>query len=194
MDRHFDIIVVGAGPGGSAAAALLAAAGRKVLLLDKNVSAGGRMMTIHDKEGFHYELFPINGCPAEGAMMDHVLGKIGKEDAVKRIRPKELGLKDTMYMMNARASCVPTKWGNGREDSSSLWISPFNPRHIGGLLRARKMFKEIMGMPESEIDRHSKTSAMEFVDRYGPFPGLSDLPAFPVRGRLRDDLRQSSRL
>jgi prolycopene isomerase len=131
------------------------------------------MMTIHDKEGFHYELFPINGCPAEGAMMDHVLGKIGKEDAVKRIRPKELGLKDTMYMMNARGELRSNEMGGmDAKTLRSLWISPFNPRHIGGLLRARKMFKEIMGMPESEIDRLSKTSAMEFVDRYGPFPGL----------------------
>lgn len=50
------------------------------------------MMTIHDKEGFHYELFPINGCPAEGSQMDSVLIRIGKESSVKRIVPQDLGL------------------------------------------------------------------------------------------------------
>ena len=86
------MIVIGAGPGGSAAAALLAKAGKRVLLVDKNPSAGGRMRTIHDAEGFHYELFPINGCPANGSRMDEVLEKIGKADAVKRIDPRQLGL------------------------------------------------------------------------------------------------------
>lgn len=43
--EKYDVIVIGAGPGGSAAAALLAREGKKVLLVDKNKSAGGRMMT-----------------------------------------------------------------------------------------------------------------------------------------------------
>ena len=47
MNPVYDAIVVGAGPGGSAAAALLANAGKRVLLVDKNQSAGGRMMTLH---------------------------------------------------------------------------------------------------------------------------------------------------
>ena len=59
---NYDIIVIGAGPGGSAIGALLAKIGYKVLILDKNPRAGGRMMTFH-KDGFHYELFPINCVP-----------------------------------------------------------------------------------------------------------------------------------
>ena len=55
----FDIIIVGAGAGGSAIGALLAHKGYKILMVDKNPRAGGRMMTVH-KDGFHYELFPIN--------------------------------------------------------------------------------------------------------------------------------------
>lgn len=111
MNNHYDTVVVGSGPGGSAAAALLSKGGKKVLLVDKNKSAGGRMMTIHDKEGFHYELFPINGCPAEGAQMDNVLKKIGKENAVKRIIPKDLGLVDVMYMIDANGNVFANKMG-----------------------------------------------------------------------------------
>jgi len=173
MEKHYDAIIVGAGPGGSAAAALLAKEGKKVLLVDKNKSAGGRMMTIHDKEGFHYELFPINGCPAEGAQMDNVLKKIGKENAVKRIIPKNLGLVDTMYMMDAKGKLLLNEMGGmDAKTLRSLRISLFNPKHLAGLSRAKKMFERIMKMPEEEIKKLSTTPATEFVDSFGPFPGM----------------------
>ena len=44
---NFDVIVIGAGPGGVTVASLLANSGKKVLLVDKNQKAGGRMMTIN---------------------------------------------------------------------------------------------------------------------------------------------------
>ena len=173
MNNHFDAIVVGAGPGGSAAAALLAKADKKVLLVDKNKSAGGRMMTIHTEDGFHYELFPINGCPAEGAQMDNVLKMIGKENAVKRVKPKELGLKDIMYLMNAKGELRSNEMSSMSANMlRSLWISLLNPKHLIGLNRIKKMFKEIINMPENEIEKLSSVSAVDFIDRYGPFPGV----------------------
>jgi len=173
MNTHYNAIVVGAGPGGSTAAALLAKAGKRVLLVDKNKSAGGRMMTIHDKEGFHYELFPINGCPAEGAQMDNVLKQIGKENTVKRINPKALGLADIMYMMDSKGKLLANEMGGmDLKTLRSLRISLFNPKHLSGLHRVKKLFEHIMKMPEDEIKELSMTSAADFVDRYGPFPGL----------------------
>lgn len=173
MDNHYDAIVVGAGPGGSAAAALLAKEGRKVLLVDKNKSAGGRMMTIHDREGFHYELFPINGMPAEGSQMDYVLKKIGRESSVKRIVPKELGLKDIMYLQDAEGGIRSNEMGGMDANTlRSLRISLFNPRHLAGLGRIMKLFRRIMAMPEEEIEKLSMKPAAEFIDAYGPFPGM----------------------
>lgn len=34
------------------------------------------------------------------------------------------------------------------------------------------MFGDMMKMSEEEIDKLSMTSAIDFVDKYGPFPGL----------------------
>lgn len=173
MDRHFDVIVVGAGPGGSAAAALLAKAGKMVLLIDKNKSAGGRMMTIHDGEGFHYELFPVNGCPAEGSRMDEVLKRIGKENAVHRIDPGKLGLKDIMYLQDESGKLRACEMhGKNAAMLRAMRISPFNPRHLPGIFRMNKLVRRIMTMTEEEIEALSMTSATKFVDSLGPFPGL----------------------
>jgi hypothetical protein len=92
------------------------------------------MMTIHDKEGFHYELFPINGCPAEGAQMDNVLKRIGKENAIKRVNPKELGFVDIMYMMDAKGEVIANEMGGlDAKTLKSLRVNPLNPKHLAGL-------------------------------------------------------------
>lgn len=170
MDKHHDVIVVGAGPGGSAAAALLAKEGRKVLLVDKNQSAGGRMMAIHDAEGFHYELFPINGCPAEGSRMDDVLRRIGKEGAVRRIVPKDLGLFDIMYLRDARGNL--RSGDMMKMDARMLRAMRVSPLNLIGLSRIKKFVDHLANMAEEEIGRLSMTPAPEFVDRFGPFPGM----------------------
>lgn len=43
MSAHFDVVVVGAGPGGMAAATVAAEAGRRVCLLDDNIAPGGQI-------------------------------------------------------------------------------------------------------------------------------------------------------
>lgn len=90
-EGDYDIIVVGVGPGGSAIGALLAKKGNKVLLIDKNPRAGGRMMTFY-KDGFYYELFPINGVPQKNSHFERILKEIGKEDEVEMIIPDPIGL------------------------------------------------------------------------------------------------------
>lgn len=173
MTQPYDVIVVGAGPGGSAAAALLAKAGKKVLLVDKNQAAGGRMMAIHNPEGFHYELFPINGCPAEGSQMDAVLKTIGREGAVKRTSAKALGLKDIMYLQDKKGNLRSNEMG-GMDASTlhSLRISLWKPTHLLGLNRIKKLFTAIMTMPEADIRALSMTPSTEFIDSYGPLPGM----------------------
>ena len=68
-NSNYDIIIVGAGSGGVTAASLLANTGKKVLLVDKNQKAGGRMITIK-KDGFSYELFPINCVPQHNSLFE----------------------------------------------------------------------------------------------------------------------------
>jgi phytoene dehydrogenase-like protein len=71
-NNPLDAIIVGAGPGGSALAALLAKAGLNVLLVDKNSVAGGKMMTVQ-RDGFFYEMFPINAVPSRSSLFEKLI-------------------------------------------------------------------------------------------------------------------------
>lgn len=87
---NFDVIVAGAGPGGSTCAALLAHRGHRVLLIDKNALPGGRMMR-QQRDGFTYELFPINGVPSRGSVFAHVIKELALEREIQLITPKVVG-------------------------------------------------------------------------------------------------------
>lgn len=73
----YDVIVAGAGYGVTCAA-LLAIEGKRVLLVDKNPSAGGKVMTVR-RGGYGYELWPIAGGPSEDSLF-HKLAEVLGED------------------------------------------------------------------------------------------------------------------
>jgi phytoene dehydrogenase-like protein len=168
MNTKFDVIVIGVGPGGSSVAALLAKEGKKVLLLDKNKSAGGRMMPIHNSQGFHYEMFPINGVPANNSQFEYVLKKIGKEADITRVSAQEFGLSDLMY--------VEDKQGHLRHDVmgenqiAMMKLLNISITDFKGISRIKKLYEDIAKMSEEEIRKLSMTSAKDFVDSYGELP------------------------
>ena len=57
MDKHSDVIVVGAGPGGLACSMLLAKAGIKVTILEKSDDVGGRTR-VFEKDGYRFDNGP----------------------------------------------------------------------------------------------------------------------------------------
>lgn len=91
MGGHvYDAIVIGAGYGGVTCAALLAVEGKQVLLVDKNPSAGGKVMTVH-RGGFGYELWPIAGGPSEGSRFHDLSEAVGLDPAEVLIQPDIAG-------------------------------------------------------------------------------------------------------
>lgn len=171
MDNKYDMIVVGAGPGGSSAAALLAKEGKKVLLVDKNKSAGGRMMGIHDSQGFNYEMFPIHCLPYENSKFEYVLERIGKENAAKRIHMRNLGLATIFYFEDLNGEV--TRWDmKGSFDESFLKAIhvPLNDKQ--GINKIYKFMQDMATMPEAEIKKLERIPSTEYVDCYGEFPGM----------------------
>lgn len=171
MDKNYDVIVVGAGPGGSSAAALLAHEGKKVLLVDKNKSAGGRMMSIHDSQGFHYEMFPIHCLPYENSQFEYVLKRIGKENAAKRVHMKQLGLNTIMYFEHTDGEITRWDMVSGFDESFLKAIRvPLDDAK--GIAKIQKFMQDIATMPEEDYKKLSSISSQDFVDSYGDFPGM----------------------
>ena len=56
-NSHYDVIIVGAGPGGLACSLLLSKAGVKVLMLEKSDAVGGRTRLVK-KDGFTFDRGP----------------------------------------------------------------------------------------------------------------------------------------
>lgn len=171
MDIKYDVIVIGAGPGGSSAAALLAKEGKKVLLVDKNKSAGGRMMGIHDSQGFNYEMFPIHGLPYNNSKFEHVLKRINKEDAVTRVHMKNFGLNSVFYFEDLDGEV--TKWElTGGFDESFLKAIHVPLEDKEGIAKIYKFMQDLATMPEDEIKKLERTPSTDYIDNYGEFPGM----------------------
>ena len=159
-ERDYDVIVVGAGPGGSALAALLAKAGLRTLLVDKNRAAGGRMMTVH-RDGFSFELFPINCVPATGSLFERLVQDLGLEDQVQVIYPELVGrfhfeLPDgeirTMDMMANKQSLGDLR----RLLGLRLW----------DLLKLVRFFRDMLTMGTERLEELASISALGFLTRY----------------------------
>jgi prolycopene isomerase len=162
MTTEFDTIVVGAGPGGASAAALLAKKGKRVLLVDKNSKAGGRMTTLQ-RDGFSFEMFPINCVPSRNSNFEKLLEEIDMEDEVDLILPEP---DKTGVLIYEDDKGVVRKWKMG--DSSLLLMKTLGIPlwNLRALFRAVRFLAKMATLPESEINELYDISAMEYVDQF----------------------------
>ncbi len=165
-NNTFDIIVVGAGPGGSAIGALLAKRGYRILLVDKNPRAGGRMMTIH-KGGFHYELFPINCVPQQNSHFEEILKEIEMADEVEVFKPKDVGL-----ILYEDSDGTIRKWKMGNnvfKMLKTLGVNLWNPKEV---FQSFKILSKLATLPKKQIDKLYDISSMDFMNQFSIPSGL----------------------
>ncbi len=168
MERY-DIIVVGAGPGGVTVASLLANAGQKVLLVDKNERPGGRMMTLR-REGFSYELFPINCVPQHNSLFEELSRVLGKQDRVRLILGDDFGIGTLFY--EDRAGKL-TSWRMGFRFPEVLKMLGFlgvKPWRLRSLWQMARVAGKLASMTEADIAKLYTLSAMAYLDSLGPMP------------------------
>jgi prolycopene isomerase len=166
LSDPYDVIVVGAGPGGSALSALLARRGVRVLLVDKNERAGGRMMTVH-RDGFRFEMFPINGVPAQGSHFEAVLREIGMEDEVELIVPESPGI-----LIYEDEHGVRRSWDMGSSRLAFFRALGIPCWDLRGLFQSIRFLAGTARLSREKIDELYDTSAMEYVDRFTLPKGL----------------------
>ncbi|MEJ2252621.1 MAG: NAD(P)/FAD-dependent oxidoreductase, partial [Candidatus Lokiarchaeota archaeon] len=166
ISTKYDIIVVGAGPGGSAIGALLAKRGYKLLLIDKNPRAGGRMMTIH-KDGFHYELFPINCVPQKNSHFERILKEIGKEDDVEVLYPDPVGL-----ILYEEPNGNINKWVMGSNIFKMLKTFGVQLWNLKEIFQSFKILTKLARMPKRKIDKLYDTTSMDYMNQFKMPKGL----------------------
>ena len=165
--NQYDAIVIGAGPGGTTIASLLANAGKRVLLVDKNDRAGGRMSTF-TKDGFSYELFPLNGVPSTNSLFEELSRTLGKQNAVKPILAKDFGHLGSIYYEDKQ----------GKVHSWAMGASPLKLlRTFGVRLTDFKALRQTLGllstlarMSVGELETLHEISARDYIDQNWPLP------------------------
>jgi phytoene dehydrogenase-like protein len=157
-DKLFDAIIIGAGPGGSALSAILASRGMKILLIDKHNRAGGKMLTIQ-KRGFSYEMFPMNGVPAQGSHFERLMDELDI-DGPKTIYPDPIGrflfeLPDG----EVRRLVMPARG-----------VSPFAIKRLlrlgwADFLKFLKTMGRLISMKDAELESIRSMSFLEYLER-----------------------------
>lgn len=162
-ESMFDIIIAGAGPGGSAIGALLAHRGYRILMVDKNPRAGGRMMAIH-KDGFHYELFPINCVPRYNSHYERILKEIEREDRVETIYPDPVG---AMFYEDSSGRIREWLMGTSILDSLRM-IRTFGVRlwNLPEVIQTFSILKKLATMKQEEIDLLYDVSSLDFLSQF----------------------------
>jgi prolycopene isomerase len=158
--NQFDAIIVGAGPGGSAMAALLAKAGLHVLLVDKNAAAGGKMLTVQ-RDGFNYEMFPINAVPSRNSLFEKLTSELELENEVKVIYPNPVG---RFYFELPGGEIRTMELPNKNP-------SPFGFKQLLGLswmgfFRFLRIMAEMVAMKAGQLEKLAGVSALEFMNRH----------------------------
>ena len=156
----YDAIIVGAGPGGSALGALLAKEGLRVLLVDKNAQAGGKMLTVQ-RDGFQYEMFPINAVPSRNSHFEKLIHDLELEDEVKVIYPNPVG-RFYFELPGGEIRTLEMPYGN---------ISPFGFKHLLGLswigfIKFLRVFAEMVSLKPDRLEQLAGTSALEYIQRH----------------------------
>ncbi|MEW6443026.1 MAG: NAD(P)/FAD-dependent oxidoreductase [bacterium] len=141
MESSYDVVIVGGGIGGTAVGALLAHRGRKVLLLDKNGTIGGRC-TSYEKDGFTVDLgVHLFGVGDRGSLGE-VCRKVARPDAIEwvAIRQPVLRYRDEVkrYSRKTMQEMVPeAEMGNfgtlfatlfslQEKELEELWYTPLS--------------------------------------------------------------------
>ncbi len=158
--NQYDAIIVGAGPGGSAIAALLAKEGLRVLLIDRHSTAGGKMLTVQ-RDGFYYEMFPINAVPSRNSLFERLIHDLELENEAQVIYPNPVG----RFYFELPGGEIRTLEMPGKNPS------PFGFKRLLGLswtgfFKFLRIFAKMNSIKPEQVEKLAKTSALDYIDSH----------------------------
>jgi prolycopene isomerase len=156
LGNHYEAIVIGAGPGGATVASLLANYGKRVLLVDKNGSAGGKMITIR-REGHTYEMFPLNLIPYAPSLFEKLAEVVGKTDKVRNVAAEYPGDKVNIFYHD-RSGKIHLLNPKKLATFKSLDLSFFD------IVRTLFPMLKMLGMKQKSYAKYEKISALDYMN------------------------------
>ena len=166
-ENNYDAIVIGAGPGGTTIASLLANDNKRVLLVDKNDRAGGRMSTFQ-RDGFSYELFPLNGVPSTNSLFEKLSATLGKEELVKPILAKDFGHLGKIYYEDVNGHVHGWEMGTSPVQMLKTFGVPL--WNLVAVVRTMRFLIALAKMPQQEMDSLQNISALDYVRQNWKLP------------------------
>lgn len=162
-ENRFDIIVIGAGYGGVTAAAKLTSMGYRVLVVDKNKSAGGKAIRVK-KDGTAFELWPIAGGPTNPSRFIELIELLGLDkDTV--IQSPQTGANFIYINRDGRQQSLKVPSTPMRNPFTVLnYFSNYDlkPWQIVGLIR---IVGQALLTPMSLLDKYDDVSMLDLMDR-----------------------------
>jgi len=186
-DEHYDVIVIGSGPGGSSCATLLQKRGIKTLLIEKNNLLGGKMISI-EKDGYAYDLFPHGQVPMTHPAFEQVFDELGVSEEFQRgLEPDDQrdmikicyrarDWKDYRIAAQGQAMADPTPffglWGISGEEQQ----------------KAIQFMTELVTLPEERLDELDNVSMHEYLSQRDVPYALYSYLAFHANASLAEPI------
>lgn len=159
--NEYDLIVVGAGYGGVTVAALAAKAGQKVCLVDKNIQAGGKALTM--KRGdYKFEMWPVFGTPANDSRFHQLVAELGIEKEAPLYAP----LADTGSGAYMAADGEWRQSGGGDQSDDPMGINQMKITYgatDADLENLGRLFGDVMGLSGDELDRYDDVGTLGWM-------------------------------
>jgi phytoene dehydrogenase-like protein len=164
MDRErWDVIVIGAGLGGMLAAAILARRGRRVLVLEREASVGGRLRS-YDVDGF---VIDVGAFLWPNAHLSTALESAGVTDFLaSQIPPNEVM---RIYIQGRGGQRFSFPWP-GRHESSQVLESADAALHADPETwrRLAQLWEDLAGLSDETVESLMHTPLRDALPRFAP--------------------------
>ncbi len=189
--KHFDVIILGAGLTGLTTAFYLKRSGEKVLVLEKSNRAGGVMET-HEKNGFLYESGPnsgIIGQPEVAELFEDLEGKCELELADEQANKRLIWKQGQWHALPSSLKSAINTPLFSTKDKLRILGEPFrargkNPNETLSALVKRRMGKSFLeyavdpfilgiyaGDPDYLVPKYALPKLYNLEQNYGSFIG-----------------------
>ncbi len=161
VDKHFDVVIIGAGIAGLTCGALLAKKGNKVLIVEKNPIVGGYCSSFH-KDGFIFDVVSILlGC-GKGGKIYNILEKIGVAGNLEFVKLQNYL---TLHTPDNEVLAIPPDRETAIENLSAMF--PSDRDGIQGLFQTMEgMYRELYTAADT-AQGGLRFLSSPFIRRYG---------------------------